>query len=235
MKAKKVIILISISLFIVGFILAILINNVSDTKWGILWVSLSIGISTGGLVAFLIEIPSISRTIYAHKQLLQANGLYTYQFCKSFISSIDRDLRDDNKTIFEERCSHSIQQIIQFAMPLLNVDSHIFTCACKRKQINFLKWSVHNFLLHREAIDSQLKSKILKTKIQLINSSGNLYPEITTKDVKCELQEIRNNIFQFCNVITCTMGLVLSKKELQKWQIDIQNVEDAVNKEFGSV
>lgn len=249
MKAKKISMTISVSLFVLGLLLAFcftLINVVSyDLKP--LLINLSIGIATGGLVAVLIEFPFAFAQIGNNKQLLSLNSIYIYMCCIAFTDLIDKTCQDEKAIVQDKVYDNLFQQIVQFATPLVSLDPHIYFCACKRKQIYRFTWTIHNFIMQRNSFDLNLQNKIrelkiknFEAKLEIIEKSeqailsgqfhqswhngSNDDPQYvtTSKDVKDELQEIKNKILSLWYTIDNTMNIVLSKKELQKWQREKQ-------------
>ena len=115
-KAKKISMVISMFLFILGLVSSTFLafTNTLDANWNQLLQNLSTGISTGGLVAVLIEIPLSFSNINAHKQLLLVNSLYAYIPCIQLIDLIDKAYQDENTPMYENFCSNLIQKITQF-------------------------------------------------------------------------------------------------------------------------
>ena len=232
-KAKKISMVISIFLFILGLVSSAFLafTNTLDANWNQLLQNLSLGISTGGLVAVLIEIPLSFSNINAHKQLLLVNSLYAYIPCIQLIDLIDKAYQDENTPMYENFCSNLIQQITQFVTPLLNLDPHMYFCSCRRNQIDHFKSGINNFLMQRDIIDSCLRMKLINLKIEGLAASvqsgqsgfctdlGNV---LTSKNVRDELQEIKSNILPLLDAMDDTMRLVLSEKELKTWQNQTQ-------------
>jgi len=235
MKAKKIAMFISMTLFLLGLLLAFLFTvkngNIFANKWEQLYINLLVGISTGGLIALLIEIPLFISNIGVNKHLLKSNGHYTYTLCARFTTLIDNVCQNEKELISKDFCAYFFQLITQFLIPLMSLDPHMFFCSCRRKKINHFKSMVNTFLLSRDSIDSVLKIKIseleraiIEKRIQLKQNGSNDYLPLTTtsKDVKYELQDIKNQILPLCASISDTMNLCLSKKELQIWQDQVQ-------------
>lgn len=236
MKAKKIVMLISIILIIVGLTLAFLFTFKIgvEPKLDKLLVNILVGITSGALVALLTAIPSFCIDRRSSKSFLRTNIYHTYMYGMIFIATIDKNCKEGKMYIPENFGESSMQNILQVLIPLLHFDVHTFFSKCKRKQIELLILAINNFYLQREAIFCKLKIKLSLLKIQAIDS-GVTNSEFTANDVKYELLEIRNEISSLCNTINNTMYPVLSNKEYKKWQMDIQGIEPAIKKEYGNV
>ena len=241
MKAKKISMLISISLFILGILFAFLLTATSGktfvVEWEQLLVNLSIGISTGGLVALLIEIPLTHSLIGANKSLLTANSLYAYMYSVQLTALVDTFCADEKKTMFDEFGTDVIKGIVQFAMPLLNLDSHMYFCKTKQKQISAYVGYINGFLLTGSNINNPLKLKMtclekagIERELEALQRGERYFADktILSSEVRLELLEMKNNIKPLCDIIINTMNLVLSKKELKHWVSQITVVNDGI-------
>ena len=241
MKAKKISMLISISLFVLGVSFAFLLTATRGklfiAEWEQLFINLSIGISTGGLVALLIEIPLTHSLIGANKRLLTANSLYAYMYSVQLIALVDSFCADEKKEMFGKFGEDVIGGIMQFAMPLMNLDPHMYFCKTKQKQISAYVNYINGFLLNGSNFNSSLEIKMLRLRIAQNQNKidalerGEFYVEnriIFSSEVRSELLEIKNNIKPLCDIIINTMNLVLNKKELQQWASQITVVNDGV-------
>ena len=241
MKAKKISMLISISLFVLGvsfaFVLTATSGKVFIAAWEQLFINLSIGISTGGLVALLIEIPLTNSLIGANKRLLTANSLYVYMYSVQLTALVDTFCADEKKMMFDKFGEDVIKGITQFAMPLMNLDPHMFFCKTKQKQISAYVGYINGFLLNGSNLNNPLKIKMGSLNIARLEREmgaiqrGERYSEdktIFSSEVRVELLEMKNNIKPLCDIIINTMNLVLNKKELQQWASQITVVNEGV-------
>jgi len=241
-KAKKISMLISISLFVLGvsfaFILTATSGKLFRIEWEQLLINLSIGISTGGLIALLIEIPLTHSLIGANKRLLTANSLYAYMYSVQLMTLVYTFCADEKKMMFDKFGEDVIRGISQFAMPLMNLDPHMFFCKTKQKQISAYLGYINVFLLNGSNLNNPLKIKMGSLNIERLEREmeaiqrGERYSEdktIFSSEVRVELLEMKNNIKPLCDIIISTMNLVLDKKELIKWLADVNVVNDGIN------
>jgi hypothetical protein len=231
MKAKKISMVISISLFLIGVLLSIILTitsgNIFIDKWEMLLISSSIGISTGGLVAVLIEVPLAYANINSAKNFLESNGFYTYVYCQQLLLVIDDYIQNENKSISREFFTYQIEKINQSTIPFMHLDPHIYFCACRRKQIERFKRNINDFLMNKEYIELPMRIRILELKICATESGKNHL--ISSKDVKHELYEIKNKIIPLCDFINDTMELCLRQKKYDEWSMNVQTYLNNIN------
>ena len=140
MKAKKIVMTISLFLFVLGLLLAFkfTFTNAVCKEWEQILVNMSIGLSTGGLVALLIEIPMTASTIAANKRLLKTNSYHVYYGCAALITLLESACENEDKPIYENFCTPVFDRINHFVLPLLNIDPHIYQNSVKREKIIWL-------------------------------------------------------------------------------------------------
>ena len=237
MKARKISMTISALLFVAGLFSAFILScrGLVSGDMGQLWLNLSIGLATGGLVALLIEFPLTYSVIGANKHLLTANGYYAYVHAETFVTLIDAACENEDMPIYEKFCEKSLTKIQQSLLPMIRLDKHMYFCRCKQKQVDSLIWGMHSFLMNADIIDNALKIKLNKLEIESLQKqiAANTHEErlqlgnshkLTTQDVKAELIGIRSEILPLLNSIESTMNLVLNKRELAQWR---KQLEDA--------
>jgi len=226
MKAKKICMVISVTLFILGLAFAGLFTfkDIVPDEIEQLLVNLSIGLSTGGLVALLIEIPLTLSAIAYNKRLLKTNSYHTFRSCRALLVMLDT-FQDEEVSISESFCTSYIDETANFAFHLLNLDPHMYLNLVKQKQIKRFIEIIDDFTMQRGFIDNKLKIKINTMSIQSLEV-GNGMPRITSKDVKYELEQIKSKITPLCDIIHNTLNLVLDKNELQIWQRQLEILDN---------
>ena len=189
MKAKKIVLTISLILFVLGISMALLftLRNVISEDMTALFVNISIGLATGGLVAMLIEIPMTISAIATNKWILTANGFHVYLRCEMLITRIDMVNKYESTRIYEDFCKSLIDDVNYFSLPLLNLDKHMYINSVKRRKIASIVNTLSDFVMHRKVVESGLRIKIMSYKMQSLKAGEGGDPHITSKDVKYEL------------------------------------------------
>lgn len=225
MKAKKIAMIISFGLSILGLLLAFIFTftNAAFGKMEQLLVNLSIGLSTGGLVALLIEIPMALSTIAVNKRLLTLNGFHTYRSCAILVTLVDTACKNEGAPIYKAFCTSHIDKINYFALPLLNLDPHMYINSVKRKKIIRFIETISNFTLQREAMEAGLQIKINIEQIRSLQAGKRELP-IASRDVKYELEQIKGQVVPICDTINDCMSLVLNEKELNIWHKQLEYI-----------
>ena len=92
MKAKKIVMLISLILIIVGLTLAFLFTFriKIELKLGKLLVNIFIGIASGAVVVFLTDISSFCISAKSSRVFLQTNSYHSYMYGMIFIGTINK-------------------------------------------------------------------------------------------------------------------------------------------------
>lgn len=239
MRAKKISMIISVLLFVLGLTLACVFTFAKNIflDWQQLLINLSLGISTGGLVAVLIEIPMAHSSIGANIRLLEANSLYVYMYSVQLIALIEMFCKDEKREMFDKFGSDVIEKIIYFSTPLLNLDSHMYFCKTKQKQILVYIDYINRFILSNSELDislkiqmSVLRKKQLEAEMEA-SKKGEYYSGskiVFSSDVRTELLEMKNKIKPLCDAINITMSLVLNKKGLHRWHEQKRIINDEI-------
>ena len=239
MKAKKISMIISVSLFLLGLSFAFIFNfaNVVHSNWQQLLINLSIGISTGGLVAVLIEIPMMHSLLNSNKQNLIDNSLRMYASGLHLTALIDEYCDDENQIVFGNFGEPMIKSMVQFATPLATIDSHMYFSKTKQMAIEFYIDDINRLLLETN-LNRRIESKtlILQTKRTVtreekmedihekdeIDSCDEL---VFSVDVLRELLKMRHDIDTLFDMMFNTMNLILSKKDNKKWHSRAMSIE----------
>ena len=222
MKAKKIVMVISILLFVIGFSAAYVLFSTSGINPELreLLINISIGIGTGGLIAALIETPMIYSSYKSNKTLLWSS-LYANRTVLSFIKIID-DYSNNNKEITSGIFKYPINKIVEFAKPLIYLEPNMFCCRAKQKQIGHFLFYVNDYILISDALDNKLNMKITEiTKAffeeKIRQMEAGTHTSVYSSSVIDELKEMKIQLIKFNEVINTTMGLVLTKKEYRAW------------------
>ena len=242
MKAKKISMTISAFLFVAGLISAFVLScrGLVGGDMGQLWLNLSIGLATGGLVALLIEFPLTYSIVGGNKHLLIANGFYVYAHAATLVALIDDACENEDTPVYKHFCKSALGKINNFALPMLRIDRHMFSCRSKRKQVDILIGELHNFIMNIDTVDSRLKIKLIELDMAVLerriiseplaeHSEHENTRSFKSRDVKAELIEIRSRILPLMNSINNTMNTTLSKKELERWHKDIAVANATIN------
>lgn len=178
--------------------------------------NLSIGLSTGNMVAFLIEIP---QTISLKKQnlsILTYNSFYIYMYFNQLASEIEKLLNNQNNKYNNSFTKYYFEKIAQHILPVLNLDEKIFCFNIKNTKIKELKKELNYFKTIN--IQSHLTSKFCT--ILLESKDSNSLFTVTNGMVAPELKDLLVKINTYIKLVDDVMKLALNKKQLKKWTDD---------------
>lgn len=233
MIAKKISITISIILFILGILLAFALSTfieIANFELRSLLINICIGISTGGLVAFLIEWPFTTANIKSNKDLLKSKGLSAYISCVQLVYFIDEVCQRGKEPISEKIYTHFTQKISEFAMPLLSLDPFIYFYTDKQKQLANLIQAVDIFIMQHGMTDLFIINTIDKLREQCLRPDKNEAYFSALEEAKKVLNDTKNKVLPLLNSINDTMDLVLSKRDFETWKIRKQFADEHVFK-----
>lgn len=239
MKARKIVMSISLLLFVLGISCAIFFtfSNRFAEEWVGLLTNMAIGLATGGLVAFLIEIPISLSYMSHHKRVLQSNGFHAFMKSTYLIAIIEETCKSEDMIVPKKHCTVYIDEMMNFLVPMQGFDTHIYVNGIKRRKANLFLDKIGVFVRNRDILEGEMQMKI-SNNTSVPPELHYCEPWLESKELKSELANIKSVIKGLHDAITDIMETVLNERELGIWryQISVMNKEmDSFRARFNSI